>query len=90
MLHARAVNTTPQGTGLKCQLNLIDLGLGGTTHIYYVNYEMLCIKLLHGLLFQKVGHIREFHESCVGFQFVKLFWNPYNVFKPSYFINFYD
>ena len=28
------------------------------------------------------------HEPCVGFQFLKLFWNPYTISKPSYQITF--
>ena len=28
------------------------------------------------------------HEPYVEIQFLKLFWNPYNIFKPSYFYNF--
>ena len=30
------------------------------------------------------------HEPYVQFKFSKLFWNPYNIFKSSYFITFYD
>ena len=28
------------------------------------------------------------HEPCVGFQFLKLFWNPYTISKPYYKITF--
>ena len=30
------------------------------------------------------------HGPCVGFQFLKLFWNPYTMFGPSYGITFCD
>ena len=30
------------------------------------------------------------HEPYVRFQLLNLFWNPYNIFLPPYFINFHD
>ena len=42
----------------------------------------------HGCLRKYANPIN--HEQYVRFQFLKLVWNPYNMFKPSFKITFYD
>ena len=57
--------------------------------------EMFYLKNSHGSWFMGFTYMRKYgnpinHEPKVKFQFLKLFWNPFNMFKPSYFVNFYD